>query len=331
MMAVSNLTLRLSESKDMQGILTLWEKYSGWGAITEKQYVEWFIDLPYGKCLIVVAENEHREIVGQALLTPTPLLIQGSTVMALRIAAPIFQNDIREATINNTDHLSMRMLLYGMDVGREQGYTLMYTFPARGWLAMFRKLPRINRPDVITDVINCFSISLIENFNKSSDNQYHYSVKPITKFDQLFDKLWKETVVSFPINCGIVRDSRWLNWKIAGHLVLAVTASDEEVLLGYVALNKQSGLIVDALARTPEELSTVLSCVVNSIHHSNSQRIVVPFSEVKGMYTTVFQHVLKRMEHTIVNFQFAFMCYLLNSSLGLENFTTSQWYMMPND
>jgi hypothetical protein len=41
---------------------------------------------------------------------------------------------------------------------------------------------------------------------------------------------------------------------------------DKNELLGYVAINKSSGLIVDMLARTKEDLQEVLQSVVHCLH-----------------------------------------------------------------
>jgi hypothetical protein len=328
-MTASPITIRLSEDKDMPAILNLWEKYSGWGAITEQQYVDWFINLPYGKCLIVVAEDEAGEVAGQAIFSPAPFFFQGRIYKALRIAAPIFKDDIREATIYSSNHLAVQMLLYAMDVGKEQGYTLLYSFPARGWLVLFRRLPRISRPNVITEAIDCFSISLTSPTTPYAGSLPPYTVTTVADFDPSFDVLWQEAVESFPIQCGLVRDSKWLNWKLKDHLVLAMRT--DGLLVGYVALNRQSGLLVDCLARTPDTLRTVLACAVWSVHAVNSDRIPVPFTEIKGMYTPVLKTVLDGIEHTMVDFQFAFTGYLLDPSLGLDNVSADHWYMMPND
>jgi hypothetical protein len=102
-------------------------------------------------------------------------------------------------------------------------------------------------------------------------------------------------------------------------------------MLGYVVINKETGLIVDALARTHADLRTVISCMVQSLHHSNVKRIKVPFEEVKGMHTPIFQEILKGIDYNPVNFQFAFAAYLLDSTLELNSIHASQWYMMPND
>lgn len=72
-----NLTFRLFEPDDIEGILRLWSGDSGWGGITEQQFYDWYINTPYGECLIAVALDKENSIVGQEVFTPSKIYVDG--------------------------------------------------------------------------------------------------------------------------------------------------------------------------------------------------------------------------------------------------------------
>ena len=67
-MEVAQITYRIFDKKDLPGILSLWENFSGWGGITSEQFTQWYINTPLGSCLIVVATDETDTVLGQIVL-----------------------------------------------------------------------------------------------------------------------------------------------------------------------------------------------------------------------------------------------------------------------
>ncbi len=100
----TKLTYRLYKEADKQAIMQLWEEESGWGAITEQQFDDWFLNTPYGKCLIVVAVNDENKVVGQVINSPSRIIINGREIKSLKVAAPVMHSDFRGMPLSNFDH-----------------------------------------------------------------------------------------------------------------------------------------------------------------------------------------------------------------------------------
>lgn len=331
MQLTQQLTYRLYTPNDLPGILSLWENYSGWGAITAEQFNEWYVDTPYGSCPVIIAESEPGEIVGQLSLTPADIFVHGKTVKGLRLSAPILHSDFRWHDLRSGEHPAFRMIKHGVDKAKEMGYSMMYSLPAHGWLALLKMFPRLGLPDIQLTSFDCVSLSLTDTAVTTNYSSPGLDVSVIEKADAVFDALWKDAAVSFPVNCGIARDSRWVNWKIANkhHLLLQVKHSNH--MIGYAAYKKKDGLLADILARTPGELKDTLLASVNAMHFTNEKRIPADFEEVKLMCSPVLTPVLDSLPVHPVNFQFAFSCYPLNTSLNNEHIIPGNWYVMPLD
>src|SRR3954464_10675466 len=106
------LNYRAYQKDDLEGVLELWEKCSGWGAITEKQFNEWHIDTPYGSCLVVVAENSERKITGQLIFVPTLVYDGEKDNKAYRVMSPIVDESIRGQDIKDYNHPTYAMLRF---------------------------------------------------------------------------------------------------------------------------------------------------------------------------------------------------------------------------
>ena len=329
MQLIEQLTYRLFTEKDLPGIFSLWENYSGWGSITIQQFNDWYIDTPYGSCPIIVAENGSGEIVGQLSFTPTTILIEGKEVKGLRLSAPILHQDFRLHELRSGDHPAFLMIKHGMNIAREMGYSIVYSLPALGWLGLLKMFPRFGLPDIKTASYDCVSIPLTDNKIPGDYVQIDLDTTVIDKFDESFDELWKEYSTSFPINCGIIRNSSVLNWKASSHLVFKIKKA--ECLIGYAAYKKKDGLLVDILARTPRELKDVLLSSVKAMHYSNEKRINAGFEEIKLMCSPQLAPIIKSIATRPVNFRFAFGCYPLTTLVGNKHILPENWYIMPGD
>lgn len=329
MQVMQQLTYRLFTEADLPGIFSLWENYSGWGSITEQQFNDWYVNTPYGSCPVVIAENGSGELVGQLSFIPTPILIGGKEVKGLRLSAPILHKDFRLHDLRSADHPAFLMIKHGMDIARELGYSILYSLPAYGWFGLLKMLPRFGLPDIKTASYDCVSISLTDNKTFEDYMPGDFDITVIDKFDNSFDELWKESSISFPINCGIVRNSRLLNWKVSNHLVFKIKKG--ESLIGYAAYKKKDGLLVDIFARTPEALKDVLLSSVKTMHCSNEKKINTDFEEIKLMCNPQLAPIIKTIATTPVNFRFAFCCYPLTISANNKHLLPENWYVMPGD
>jgi hypothetical protein len=327
------LSFRLYEEKYLDGVLQLWEKYSGWGAITKQDFEDWYLNTPYGPCIVILAVDEAEKVVGQLVLIPSRVYLQGREVKALRASSPVIADTIRQTNLRSGDHPFIGMTRYAIPVAQSKEYELVYFFPAHGWTALLRLFPHFNLPLVAIATYDCFSISLEDaaNYKASSINEI-LTVKVIEQgFTEEYNRLWEESVSSMPISCGVIRQEKWLAWKLGGYQVLEVRNHMSGELKGYMAIKKESGLLVDMLARTKDDLVQVMEAVIASVHYLNPHRGSLECKEIQGMYTPLLQSVLQSMEVEKKDYTFAFGCFALDNSIHLDSIQPDAWYMMPND
>jgi hypothetical protein len=320
------ITFRQYEEGDLPAILHLWSEESGWGGITVEQFNTWFVNTPYGNSLIVVAENEEGKVIGQIVYAPTRMHVNGREIRSLRGAAPILSREMRGENIRDFNHPAFAMIRAGFEIAQKAGYQFVYSFPAFGWLGLFKSFPKtMPNPSEATS-FECFLISLSnEKEWVKPDGDCRVSLQ--TVFGEEYDALWKEAVEQLPIHCAIVRKAKWLQWAIGGMYVLEVRSSSDHHLVGYAALKKESGLVVDVFAGTVRDIERVYLECVSALHHSNPERLPLPFTAIKGMISTQNKPVLEKIGYARDNFQFAFGGYLLDTSLSFEDMQMSKWQL----
>ncbi len=323
----SELTYRVYEDKDLPSVLKLWEEHSGWGAITEEQFAKWYLNTPNGRCLIIVATDDGDEIAGQMVFIPTRLTVNSKEVKAYRGSAPILHPHCRQININNSNHPAFAMIKKGIEEGKRRGYQLTYSFPAQGWATLLKAFPRYGLPHMNVALFDCFSID-VEAYNNVQSNLTFTAILN-QPFNNEYDELWENACTQFPIACGVSRNAKWLEWKLGGHLVFECRQLAGNNLLGYVAINKKSGLIVDMLAETPEQLNQVLHAVLAFLKQDKSNTMVA--KNITGMLTPATIAALKNIDYKKENYTFGFGCYLFESSPLAHETEISNWYMMPND
>ncbi|MEO6733905.1 MAG: hypothetical protein ABIN01_21965 [Ferruginibacter sp.] len=325
--STEHITHRLCEERDKEAILQLWEEESGWGAITMEQFDTWFLNTPYGKCLIVVAENNDK-IVGQIIYSPSRMIVDGQEIKTLRGSSPILSSDFRKGNIRNYDHPAFAMMRAGFDLAYQAGYQCVYAFPAYGWLGLLKLFPRIMPNPSDTASFDCFAIGLDTNqtFISVEDS---LNVMIAVDFTNEYDALWEDAIVQMPVKAGIVRKAKWLKYIIGGHLVLETRSAVDNSLVGYMAINKKSGLMVDVFARNISDLEKVFQQAVKALHFANPQKIKVNFSKIKGMLTPVTQPIVSKIGYQTDPFRFAFGDYLLDTTIPFEKLAVSNWYMTP--
>lgn len=326
--STEQITYRLFEEKDREAIRNLWKEESGWGGITSEQFDTWFINTPHGKCLIVVAENENDTIVGQIIYSPSRMIVDGREIKTLRVSSPILSSNFRMNNIRDYNHPAFAMIRAGFDFAYEEGYQYAYGFPAYGWLGLLRLFPRVMPNPSDTASYDCFAISLDDSqvFLSASDE---LKVIATNNFTEEYDALWEDAVIQMPVRCGIVRKANWLNYINGSHLILETRSVTNNGLVGYMAINKQSGLIVDAFARNIQYLEKVFQQSVNALHQSNPQKLPVNFTKLKGMLTYITDPIVSKIGYETDSYRFAFGGYLLDKNIPFENLQASQWYMTP--
>jgi len=328
-MSNSQLQYRLYTDKDLPGILELWEKYSGWGAITQEQYNNWYLQTPYGPCVVIVAVDDKENTVGQIVFIPSIIYYQGKLIKGLRVSSPILNDQIRDIKITDYNHPIYAMFRIGIKESKKLDYEIVYMFPSKGWTTVLKTFPKYKLPEPHIAFYDCFAISLETAYCKI-DKTIRTEILQ-NHFNEDFDELWRDATEQFPLQCSVKRNADWLQWKNANNLVFIARHALTNHLIGYAAINKKSGLIVDMLARTKEDLQKVLQSVIYSLHFSNPDRFPIQLKKLSGMFTPVMQSVLENMVFEKEDFTFAFSCFSLQDAVSFQSISPINWYMMPND
>ncbi|WP_299289575.1 hypothetical protein [uncultured Mucilaginibacter sp.] len=320
------LTYRLYKPADFEAIFRLWDEFSGWGGISEQQFKQWYLETPNGCSIIVVAVNNDNRVVGQTVFIPSKLYAHGRYMNSYRISAPILDNTVRQKDLKFTfAHPAFAMFNYGLTVAKEKGFEVVYFFPAYAWTGVLKHVSSI-----VQTTYACFAISL----NKPEtfiDDPKKVSVKTASAFNEEYDQLWKDCISNFPINYSVIRDAKQLAWKLADEVVFEIRQVETQQLKGYIAVKKKTGLIVDMLARTKEDLKENFAVFIRAIHDLNPQKILVEWKEIKGMQSPLFQFVLQNIKFNLPKYNFAFGYISLNGTDHEDLNHPDNWYLMPSD
>ena len=327
------LTFRLFQPDDIAGVLQLWKESSGWGGITEEQFYKWYVETPYGESLLVVAIDEANRVVGQEVFTPSKIYVGGKEKKALRLSAPILAKEFREK-MGKATHPSIQMFRVGLNAAVDCGYSLIYAFPVPGWLRYIRLVaPQIgvDSQKFVFVESDCYALSLNSTAGGNLKIENDLEVSFISEFNDEYDDLWQSAKQNFPINCAIVRNSDWLKWKLGSHCVLEVRRNNDKELMGYAAIKKDSGLLVDALARTPNDLETIITVAIEALSQREDSKNQANIEEIKVMKTQALASVIQKLGFKREKFKFAFWCYSIDESVPCKVIEPQQWYVMPND
>ncbi|MDQ3749285.1 MAG: hypothetical protein M3367_09800 [Acidobacteriota bacterium] len=326
-----NLTFRVFKEEDIPALIALWEENSDWGELSEEEFRRWFLNVPEGNCIIAVAENQNGKIIGQEVFTPSTIWVVGKEKKALRVSAPILAKEIR-ANMEQSVSPLLGMYKLGLQTAAERGYSILYSFPLRAWLILFKLSTKMGLGKVQTAEYDCYSLSLksVSSRTFSAGKELHVSL--LEEFNRDFDSLWESAKENFPVNCGIARNSERLQWKLklGGDWVLQARSTDGN-LIGYMAINKKTNLLVDMLARTPEDLENVFSAVVRTLCESEDLLKLTNLQEIKLVKTDIFANITEKFNFTKIDFKFAFCCYSLDDEITAQMVNPARWYMMPND
>jgi hypothetical protein len=280
--------------------------------------------------MIIIARDHDGSIAGQETFVPTRIFANGHEYRALRVVAPILHERFRQPDLRHPSHPAIAMLIAGLKEASERNYQFVYFFPAYGWLPIVRLLPRITTYPSESASFDCAGIPLSEKENfLPPDPAYHITLS--NGFGSEYDDLWEEAKLNLPLNCAVVRRSGWLKWKLGNHLVFELRNNSNNLLRGYCAIRKNTGLLEDVLAPSGALLETLIIMTVNKLHTLNSHRVDLPFEKIKIMSADPVRSSLKKLHLQQESFRFAFGSVILERTVPSSIFHPSNWYMMPND
>lgn len=318
------LTYRLFEDGDLPGLLGLWEE-AGWGTLTAEQWREWFVNGPQGPSLVTVAIDEQGQVAGQEVFAPSRAVVGGREVRALRVSAPIVREGLRGGSLRDGAHPIFGLLKAGEVAGAARGFSIIYSLPQYGWLPVFRLLPRVGISAFAEAAYACGSLPLdaasAPEIERASSG---FEARGVTEFGDEYEQLWQQAKESFPIDCGVVRDTAWLRFRNSGRIAVEVRESSSGTLVGYSATKKQTGLVADLLAREPGELTNVLAATLRWIARERPANL----THLKVMRTPALAPALDAMGFTPIDYRFAFTCKAFEPALDVA---PERWYILPGD
>ncbi len=306
---------------DLPGVLRLWEEESGWGGITPEHWRRWFVDRPDGACLVMVAEDGGGRVAGQLVFAPTRVRMDGEDVPAVRVGAPIVDRAWRRRSVRHAEHPAARLYRAGARAAAERGFRLLYALPEHAWLPFFRWLGGFAEAAPGCRVVDAAS-------GAAAGLAAGLRAAPPPGFGAEHDALWEQAAASFPVRCGLDRGAERLRYRIGGHLVLEAREEGGGALAGYAAVNRRTGLLVDVLARAPDETTAVLAAALAWLAAAPDG--AAP-RELKAMDTPALRPALDALGSAPVDFRFAFVCTPLDPSLAADRIAPDRWYLAPGD
>ena len=321
------LTYRLFEDGDLPELLGLWEE-AGWGTLTAEQWREWFVDGPQGPSLVTVAVDERGQVAGQEVFAPSRAVVDGREVRALRVSAPIVREELRGGSLRDGAHPIYGLLKAGEAAAAACGFSIIYSLPEYGWLPVFRIMPRVGISAFAEAAYACGSFPIEAARAPEIESAARgFEARGVTEFGDEYEELWRQAKESFPIDCGVVRDTTWLRFRNSGRIAIEVRERSTGALVGYSATKKQTGLVADLLAREPSELKNVLATTVRWLKDEWSV-LHEALTHLKVMRTPILAPALDTLGFTPVDYRFAFTCKAFETALDVA---PERWYILPGD
>lgn len=321
----TQLTYRLFQDDDLPQLLTLWEQETGWGALTAEEWRAWYLKTPYGPCLISVAvDSKTNAVVGQMVMTPSRVVVDGGTVNALRLSAPILHKSLRRVRLRSLDHPIIGLYSAARNAAAEHGYQVVYSLPDHAWLPFFQWLPVFGFAD---SEYSCMESPLLcGGSDELPSREFALHREPVVAAE--YELVWRDAMHNFPVHCGVVRSTEWVRFKNGGHILLALRErTSENTLVGYSATRKD-GLIVDILAKTTDLMTIVLA---ETQRWMSDPAHEVPFPALKAMRTPRLAAALDALGFESVPYDFAFVCESIAPDLPSSAIAPAKWYLTPGD
>lgn len=324
------LTYRLFEDEDLPGLLHLWEE-AGWGTLTPEQWREWFVDGPQGPSLVTVGIDGRGEVAAQEVFAPSRAVVGGREVRALRFSAPIVREGLRGGSLRDGAHPVFGLFKAAEAAAAERGFSVVYSLPEHGWLPIFRVATRYGILPFAQAAYSCAVLPIAAAESAPVElAALGLVARGVDEFSEEYEQLWREAKESFPIDCGVVRDTAWLRFRNSGRIAVEVRERTSGRLVGYSATKKQTGLLADLLARERGELKNVIAATLRWL---NDERSTLPsdLTHLKVMHTPPLAPAIEALGFTPIDYRFGFTCKAFDPALTLADVAPERWYILPGD
>jgi hypothetical protein len=324
------LTYRLFEHGDLPGLLRLWEE-AGWGTLTPEQWREWFVDGPQGPSLVTVGIDGQGEVAAQELFAPSRAVVDGREVRALRFSAPIVREGLRGGSLRDGAHPVFGLFKAAEAAAAERGFSVVYSLPEHGWLPIFRVATRYGILPFAEATYSCAALPVEAAHAPEVELAARGLVaRAVTEFGEEYEQLWLQAKESFPIDCGVVRDTAWLRFRNSGRIAVEVRERTSGKLVGYSATKKQTGLVADLLAREPRELKNVIAATLCWLNDERT-KLSPDLTHLKVMCTPTLAPAIDALGFTPIDYRFGFTCKTFDPALTLKDVAPERWYILPGD
>jgi hypothetical protein len=324
------MTCRLAREDDMPALLRLWREGTDWGALTPRQWREWYVETPYGEAPIVVAVDEDTgEIEGQLVFSPSLVCVDGREVSACRPCAPLLTREARGSLagflVNPLRHPVVVLYTHGVEVLRARGCGLLYMVPDPDWVRLLRLFPSVQ----------CGAFPLWSRpvpRDAPLPLGQGYAARPLAGWGERVDGLWRRAARLH--GCQVVRDSRYLRWRTGAFEVLGVERGGE--LMGLVASQAKGDgqwLVCELLAADAgPSLRATLAAVANLAR----ERALAappdrPVRKVAVLTTAVLEPAARELGFARDDYDFPVAVQVLDPALPREAVDPARWYVSATD
>ena len=313
---MADLVYRPFQDADVPGLLALWEA-SGWGALDEDTWRQWFLTTPAGPAVVVVALDGDA-VLGQIVFAPSLLDADGGPYQAGRVAAPILHPSIRKGIPRSARHPVIRLFLAGVEAARGAGWDAVYSQPDRAWLPAFRV--GVLGEHFRTIPVGCAALDL----DRASAADGGRAVEA-SGFDERHAALWTSALAASTAACGVRRTPAWLRYRLGGHDLFEV--HDGDALRGYAAVRPSDGLVMDAVAASEADLAATFQATARTV----AERPDRPYPALKAMRTAAWQAPLAEAGFTDDDYTFVVAVAPLSDRLPRPAADPAAWYAVPSD
>lgn len=247
----TGLSCRAFRDDDLLGVLALWDN-SGWGALDEATWKQWYRDTPHGDSPIWVMESAG-DIVAQLVFTPGEVEIGGALVKSLRSSAAILHPHLRHAPLDGQHPLVRIMAQATADIVAEGTYAVGYGFPHPVMFPLSRYLAD---HEILPVQLSTFGCRVVHATHNTAASEFDCSVT--TALTDEHESLARCTPRAFGVDCYVRRSLPWMKWRIGGDRIVEVRTTAGE-LVAFAAVRGRDHLVSDIHVRDASYVDALLS------------------------------------------------------------------------